>query len=149
MALSFDWLGIADGSTNDSNGALTLVAVGHNMMIARSFPHREQRVLVVSILDEDGTTLSQNESASFDIQITSPSNRILLANHQMLRLDEVSRGIVIPPEIPGRGFQIVMGVVMEVSEFGPHVIRVIVDVGDEHLERTRTVYVIRPPDIPR
>jgi hypothetical protein len=146
MAVSFDWLGIAEGSTNDARGALTLVGVGQNVMAAVEFPHREQRVLIVTVLDEDGTDLGQDATFGMTFDITAPSGRVLIANHQTLTTAQASNPAGIPPDIPARGIQLVWNLNLEVTEYGPHTVRVEIEIpGQEPLSRTRKIYVVAPP----
>jgi hypothetical protein len=146
MAVTFDWLGIAEGGANDARGALTLVGVGQNVMTAAQFPHREQRVLVVTVLDEEGTELGQNAAFGMTLNITAPSGRVLIANHQTLSTDQASNPAGLPPDIPARGFQLVMNMNLEVTEYGPHSVHVEIEIpGKEPLSRTRKIYVVAPP----
>ncbi len=146
MALSFDWLGIAEGSANDTRGALTLVGVGQNVLVAPRFPHREQRVLVVTLLDEDGTELLPNVALTLNITITTPAGTILLANRQTLTAQGAINPAGIPRDVPARGLQVVMATGLEVNEYGAHVLRATVTPPSGHeLVRTRNLYVVRPP----
>jgi hypothetical protein len=146
MAVTFDWLGIAEGSTNDARGALTLVGVGQNVMATAEFPHREQRVLIVTVLDEEGTELGQDAAFGITLEITSPSGRVLIATHQTLTTAQASNPVGIPPDVPGRGFQIMWSLNLEVTEYGPHIVRVEIEIpNQEPLSRSRKIYVVPPP----
>ena len=146
MALEFDWLGIADGSTNDSRGALALVGVGHNVIVARSVPHQTQRVLIVMIVDESGNTLAEGTAVSFDFKLTAPSGRTLMANTQMITIPPSATLIDLPSDASGRGFQLVAGLGLQVTEYGVHTIRAAVTVGEVELVRSRNLHVIPPRD---
>jgi hypothetical protein len=146
MALEFDWLGIADGSTNDSRGLLSLVGIGHNVIIAPTFPHQAQRVLVAIIFDEQGTALSEGTAVNLDFRVTSPSGRTLSANNQTVNIGPNTAPIQLPPDLPSRGFQVVFGLGLQVTEYGVHTVRAAITVGEEELVRTRILHVIRPPE---
>lgn len=146
MALSIDWLGIAEASASDARGALTLIGVGQNVIVAPSFPHREQRVLVVTALDDDGSELKGAESSvSLGLEIKAPSGKTLLANTQVVPLAQASNPSMIPADVEARGFQLVLTLNLEVTEFGAHTIRVVVTVDDVEAERQRRIYVVKPP----
>jgi len=143
MAPEFDWLGIADGATNDSRGALALVGVGHNVIVARSLPHQTQRVVVVMIVDPEGTSLQEGTAVQFDFRLTSPSGRTLVANSQTVNIGPNVTLIELPTDVPGRGFQLVAGLALQITEYGPHTISAAVTVGEQELVRSRQLHVIR------
>ena len=99
---------------------------------------------MVSVLDEEGDEFLLEMPVSLDFQLTSPSGKTLAASHQALRLDPK-----VNPEaadIPARGFQIVIGLGLNMTEYGPHQIRATVTVGEKELVRTRHLYVVQPPN---
>ena len=124
MALVFDWLGIAEGSAADSRGALTLVGVGQNVIFATDFPHREQRVIVTTVVDESGEEVQENVQFDFEITVTSPSGRTLLGNRQVLTTGGATNPAAFAAGLPARGFQMVVGIGLEVMEYGIHPVSV-------------------------
>jgi hypothetical protein len=49
MALRVEWLGLAEGSTQDARGALALVGVNQNVIQAPSLPHTMKEVFVLYV----------------------------------------------------------------------------------------------------
>ena len=146
MPLSFDWLGIADAAASDSRGALTLVAVGHNVIVAPSLPHQEQRVVVITILDEETAAFPFGEPCELDFQVTGPDGKMVMSNRQTLTLDPKANPFGRHPKLPPRGFQLVVGLGFHLTEYGEYLIRAVVTVAGQELERSRRLYVVESPE---
>jgi hypothetical protein len=146
MALSFDWLGIAEASVSDARGALTIVGLGQNVIQANQFPHRENRVIIVSILDDSGDILLPDSQLSFEMSISAPSGKTLMANNQTISMAGIQNPAAIPPEIEARGFQMSVALNLEFTEYGIHPLKVAIElVGtDNRVERVRNFYVVSP-----
>lgn len=150
MALAIDWLGIAEASANDARGALTLIGVGQNVVVAPQLPHREQRVLVISVLDENGSDLNgRDDGISLALEITSPSGRTLLANTQLVPLSQAANPARIPDDVESRGFQLVLTLNLEFTELGTHKISTTVIAGAVEARRERRLYVVAGPVLPQ
>ena len=146
MALAIDWLGIAEGSASDARGAVTLVGVGQTVVIAPSLPHKEARAVMVVVLDDDGSVLVDPDSpVALTLEIRSPSDKLLLATTQTFSTRQAINPAAIPEGVPTRGFQLVMSLNLEFTEYGPHTIKVSISVADnDSVERIRRLYVVPP-----
>jgi hypothetical protein len=146
VTVFFDWLGIAEGVANDARGALTLVGVNQNVLIAPQFPHNDVRTIIILAVDEEGTVLTADASIDLDIQLVSPAGKVLFANHQSVNMSAASNPAGIPPEVTSRGFQFVGSLSLQLTEYGRHVLSATIVVGDAEPEsRSRNLWVVRPP----
>jgi hypothetical protein len=106
--------------------------------------------LVVTVLDDDGTELGKRPDApiGMSLSFTAPSGKVLLVNNQTFTVGQAINPAGVPPNIPARGFQLVMGLNLEVTEYGPHKISVDINLPEhEPLSRVRNIYVVPPPDV--
>src|SRR5262245_7170339 len=90
MALRVEWLGLAEGVTQDARGALALVGVNQNVIQAPSLPHTVKEVFVLYVVDNEGDTLTEGTDVTVDFRVESPSGTILTAARSAAKLSQKS-----------------------------------------------------------
>jgi hypothetical protein len=140
MALRVEWLGVAEGSTQDARGALALVGVNQNVIQAPILPHTMKEVIVLYVADDDGDTLTEGTDVTVDFRVESPNGTILSAARSAAKLSQKSF-----LAIPAVQLQFVAESLLRFEEYGTYTIRCTVETADrQSASEEKRLYVIEP-----
>jgi hypothetical protein len=140
MALRVEWLGLAEGSTQDARGALALVGVNQNVIQAPSLPHTVKEVFVLHVVDDDGDTLTEGTEVTVDFRVESPNGVILSAARSAAKLSQKSFSA-----IPAVYLQFVAESLLRFEEYGTYTIRCTVETANrQSASEEKSLYVIEP-----
>jgi hypothetical protein len=144
MALRVEWLGLAEGSTQDSRGALALVGVNQNVIQAHSLPHTMKEVFILYVADDDGNTLTEGTDVTVDFRVESPKGTILSAVRSAAKLSQKSFS-----SVPAVYLQFVAESLLRFEEYGMYTVRCTVETTDGHsASEEKRLYVIEPAASP-
>lgn len=136
--MKLEWILLAEGMGSDASGALTLIGVNRNVFVTPVLPGLTKRAAVAHIESEPGGTGPEKLQVTFSV--ISPEGRVLLAQTAVLSLspppwEDIPPSIDIPAEFG-----------INVSEYGPHIVRVEIDVdAGQHLSGETVLYVRQSP----
>lgn len=138
MSIQLEWFGLAEGSTEDSRGALTLVGVNQNIIQAREFPVNVKRQFVILTGEDEGFEDLTDRRIHVTVEVTSPSGELVASAKQVVNIHGKRR-----KEIPG-SLQLVGAMNFEVGEVGAYLAACIVEDsrGEFRLEGSKKFYVI-------
>lgn len=140
MALRVEWLGLAEGSTQDARGALALVGVNQNVIQAPSLPHTVKEVFVLYVADDEGDTLTEGTEVTVDFRVESPNGVILSAARSAAKLSQKSFSAIAAVHL-----QFVAESLLRFEEYGTYTIRCAVETTDGHsASEEKRLYVIEP-----
>jgi hypothetical protein len=144
MALRVEWLGLAEGSTQDSRGALALVGVNQNIIQTPSLPHTMKEPFVLHVADDDGNILTEGTDVTVDFRVESPTGTILSAVRSAAKLSQKSFS-----SVPAVYLQFVAESLLRFEEYGMYTVRCTVETVDGHsTSEEKRLYVIEPPASP-
>ena len=135
--MRIEWFGIAEASARDARGAMTLVGVDQNIIVAPTLPMTVPRSFVL-LIDDEGETPPVGTGGTLEFMAEAPSGRPVLAiGAQRLQVGEKQW-----PNLPG-GIKLGFEVPLSVNEYGTHKMRVRVTFDDgTTLEQEKSVYVV-------
>jgi hypothetical protein len=140
MALRVEWLGLAEGVTQDARGALALVGVNQNVIQAPSLPHTIKEVFVLYVVDDEGDTLIEGTDVTVDFRVESPSGAILTAARSAAKLSQKSVSA-----IPAVHLQFIAESLLRFEEYGIYAVRCTVETTDQQsVSEEKRLYVIEP-----
>jgi len=144
MALRVEWLGLAEGSTQDARGALALVGVNQNVIQAPNLPHTMKEVFVLYVADDDGNTLTEGTDVTVDFRVESPNGTILSAARSAAKLTQKSFS-----SVPAVYLQFVAESLLRFEDYGMYTVRCTVETADGHsASEEKRLYVIEPAASP-
>lgn len=135
--MNIGWIIVAEGITNDSRNALTLVALNQSILPTPTLPVATKRAVLTHVVDVE---LPEGTPIQLSYSVASPSGRVLLAQSATL-----IAGPVAWPEIPAT-LDFPAEFLVNVTEFGRHAIRVEVEVfGEVAASAEEAFYVVETP----
>jgi len=135
--MRLDWIGIAEASTTDSRGVLTLVGVNQNVAIAESLPAEVKRTVVIYLVDEDAS-LQPESQLQIRVSVENPKGEEVASQEGELRI--VSKPF---PTLPG-AIQLAIDLDLQVTEYGTYIIKCFVDgPNGMHLEGSKPLHVVQ------
>lgn len=138
--MKFDFLALAEASAEDSRGAITLVAINQNLVIAPALPAAFRRTAIAYVTEEDGDTpLPPGTPVSIAFRIESPSGKVIVAG-----TGNGALGTKPYPELPG-AVQLAVDVVGTATEYGGYTLTCEVSVAANVITASRQLYVFPPP----
>jgi hypothetical protein len=109
--IRIEWLGVAEGASNDARGALTLVGINRPITISPSLP-AEIRASVVLVIELDPERMSDVGDVSVVIALTAPSGDEVFRGEGLMTI-----GAFRYTEIPGT-LELAFPMLAPASEYG-------------------------------
>jgi hypothetical protein len=137
--VKLQWALIAEGVTADARGAVTAVGVAQTVLVAPALPAQAKRA-VVALITGENKEFVPGRQFTFSGSVTGPSGKTLSGLS--------GAGAIGPlpyPDLPA-GLSVAAEAAFTVTEYGRHVIKLVVQVGDDpDLEAEMDFYVAKPP----
>lgn len=140
MALELEWLGLAEGATNDGRGVLAAVGINQNVVVAPSLPATLGRVVILIVNDDEKNDLPPGSDLTLQMSVIDPDGRSLSTNST-----QISVGDRKFDELPV-GFNLTAQLQVSVSAYGTYTIECSIESASGVMVRgTKKLYVV-PPD---
>jgi hypothetical protein len=141
--MRIEWLGIAEAAARDERGAITLVGVDQNVIVAPSLPVTKERTFLL-IADDEGISLAPGSKLTLDVSVTAPSGKVVVA----AGAQEVPVGEKRYPDLPG-GLKLGGDLRLQITEYGTYSIHVSLTVtaSGEVLTADKSIHVVAQPAV--
>jgi hypothetical protein len=134
--MKLEWMVMAEGLGSDASGALTLIGVNRNVLVAAALPAITKRAVLVHVT---GAPTDIPSDVQVNFSVLSPSRKVLVAQNASLKLAP-ARWANMPAffDIPAE-FE------LTIREYGDHTIRAEIELNDESLSSEISLHVQSGP----
>lgn len=135
MTFEIKWILLAEAVAQNSDGVLSAIGIGQNIVLAQSFPAKTKRALIVRVESEEAEL--PGDQMVIEFSVVAPSGKTIVAQNAQAPIGQPRF-----PRFPWTA-HIPAEMGMRLTEFGTHVVRVAVTIGGEEHDATLALHVLR------
>lgn len=140
--MKLDWIILAEGFGTSANGAVTVIGINQQVIIAPSLPTTTKRGVLAHFSDSSGTLAGQELDVT--ISVNDPNGKPLITQTAPARMTPELQW----PELP-TGLDIYLEIPLRLSEYGSYEISLsLKQPGADPITGVVPFYVKKPPAVP-
>jgi hypothetical protein len=139
--MKLEWILLAEGIGQDARGAITMIGLNQNVLVAPALPALTKRALMAHLVDDD-QPLKEGDVINFKLKAVSPTDEVISV--------QSGQGVIAPtiwPDLPHM-LDFPMEMILNCQEYGTYRIEFEMKFPDgKTSQETVSLYVRQPPSL--